>query len=84
MQGVIDGKIELTGQSKLVIARGGKVNGEIVSKCIRIDGEAHGTINAAGGVVSFGEHARGSGTIQYARMAMAEGAEVEATMKKVA
>lgn len=84
VQGVIDGKIELTGQSKLVIARGGKVNGEIVSKCIRIDGEAHGTINAAGGVVSFGEHARGSGTIHYARMAMSEGAEVEATMKKVA
>lgn len=84
VQGVIDGKVELKGQSKLVIARGGKVNGEIVAKCIRIDGEAHGTINAAGGVVSFGESARGSGTIQYSRMSMAEGAEVEATMKKVA
>lgn len=84
VQGAIKGKVELTGKSRLVIAAGGKVDGEIVAKNISIDGEAHGKIDASGGLVSFGESARCTGSIQYARMSMAEGAEVEATMKKVA
>lgn len=84
VMGAIKGKVALTGQSKLVIAAGGKIEGEIVAKSISIDGEANGTINASGGLVSFGENARCTGSIQYGRMSMAEGAEVEATMKKVA
>lgn len=84
VMGSINGKVALSGQSKLVIAAGGKVDGEIVAKCISIDGEANGKIDASGGLVSFGENARCTGSIQYGRMSMAEGAEVEATMKKVA
>ena len=84
VMGSIKGKVALTGQSKLVIAAGGKVEGEIVAKSISIDGEANGKIDASGGLVSFGENARCTGSIQYGRMSMAEGAEVEATMKKVA
>lgn len=84
VMGTIKGKVALTGQSKLVIAAGGKVEGEIVAKSISIDGEANGKIDASGGLVSFGENARCTGSIQYGRMSMAEGAEVEATMKKVA
>ena len=84
VMGAIKGKVALTGQSKLVIAAGGKVEGEIVAKSISIDGEANGKIDASGGLVSFGENARCTGSIQYGRMSMAEGAEVEATMKKVA
>ncbi len=84
VEGEIKGRVELSGQSKLVIAKGGRIEGEISSKHIRIEGHAHGVIDASGGVVSFGESARASGTINYARMSMAEGAEVEATMKKIA
>lgn len=84
VMGSIKGKVALTGHSKLVIAAGGKVEGEIVAKSISIDGEANGKIDASGGLVSFGENARCTGSIQYGRMSMAEGAEVEATMKKVA
>ena len=84
VMGTIKGKVALSGQSKLVIAAGGKVEGEIVAKSISIDGEANGKIDASGGLVSFGENARCTGSIQYGRMSMAEGAEVEATMKKVA
>jgi cytoskeletal protein CcmA (bactofilin family) len=84
VMGTIKGKVALTGHSKLVIAAGGKVEGEIVAKSISIDGEANGKIDASGGLVSFGENARCTGSIQYGRMSMAEGAEVEATMKKVA
>ena len=84
VMGSIKGKVALTGQSKLVIAAGGKVEGEIVAKSISIDGIANGKIDASGGLVSFGENAICTGSIQYGRMSMAEGAEVEATMKKVA
>lgn len=84
VMGTIKGKVALTGHSKLVIAAGGKVEGEIVAKSISIDGEANGKIDASGGLVIFGENARCTGSIQYGRMSMAEGAEVEAAMKKVA
>lgn len=84
VEGEIKGRVELSGQSKLVIAKGGRIEGEISSKHILIEGHAHGVIDASGGVVSFGESARASGNINYARMSMAEGAEVEATMKKIA
>ncbi len=47
VMGSIKGKVALTGQSKLVIAAGGKVEGEIVAKSISIDGEANGKIETA-------------------------------------
>lgn len=65
MVGSIKGKVALTGQSKLVIAAGGKVEGEIVAKSISIDGEANGKIDASGGLVSFGENAICTGSSQY-------------------
>lgn len=83
VMGTIKGKVMLSGQSKLVVAAGGVVDGEIVAKSISIDGEVCGRIDASGGLVSFGGSARCSGTIQYGRMSMAEGAEVDATMKRV-
>ena len=63
--GSIKGKVALTGQSKLVIAASGKVEGQIVAKSISIEVIANAKIDASGGLVSFGENAICTGSIQY-------------------
>ncbi len=82
--GSIKGRVELTGNSKMHIATGGCFEGDLVAKNISVDGQAHGAIDASGGFVGFGETARCTGSIKYGRMSMADGAEVEATMKRAA
>ena len=63
--GSIKGKVALTGKSKLVIAASGKVEGQIVAKSISIEVIANAKIDASGGLVSFGENAICTGSIQY-------------------
>ena len=82
--GSIKGRVELTGNSKMHIATGGCFEGDLVAKNISVDGQAHGAIDVSGGFVGFGETARCTGSIKYGRMSMADGAEVEATMKRAA
>jgi len=80
--GRVKGSIEATNDGLLHVAEGGEVDGEIKAQSITIDGIAKGTIDGSGGIVAFGAKSSCVGDILYARISVAEGAEVEATMKK--
>lgn len=82
VRGRVKGSIKTDGDAALRVAVGGEVDGEMKAKTIAIEGGAKGTIDASGGSASFGPEARCNGTILYTRVSIAEGAEIEATMKK--
>lgn len=84
VNGSIKGSVILKEQSQLVISESGAIDGTIRARNVLVQGSVKGELDASGGTVAFGEAATCTGSIKYARMSMAEGAEVEATMKKVA
>jgi len=84
VNGSIKGSVILKEQSQLVISETGAIDGTIRARNVLVQGSVKGELDASGGTVAFGEAATCTGSIKYARMSMAEGAEVEATMKKVA
>lgn len=82
VRGRVKGSIKTDADADLRVAVGGEVEGDLKAKAIVIEGVAKGTIDATGGIASFGAQARCNGTILYARVSIAEGADIEATMKK--
>lgn len=57
--------------------------GEITAPNIRVEGKVDGTVNVGAGLASFGPRSSCSGAIHYGRISIEEGAEIEATMKRV-
>lgn len=82
IKGCIKGSLVVEKPGEVVIAETGQVDGEMKSQSITVNGSASGTVDASGGSVNFGPQARCEGNIFYARVSIAEGAEIEATMKK--
>lgn len=82
--GEFDGKVTAEPDRTITLCEGGKASGDIKATNVRIEGCALGQITAAGGLASFGPKSVCTGQVNYSRLGIEEGAEVEASMKKVA
>ena len=84
IDGVVDGKMTAEPDRTITVESEGKFNGSIKATNVRIEGQVDGDITAAGGLASFGQNSVCKGHITYGRLKIAEGADVEASMKKLA
>ncbi len=84
IDGVVDGKITAEPDRTITVESDGKFKGSIKATNVRIEGSADGDITATGGLASFGSKSVCKGHITYGRLKIAEGADVEASMKKLA
>jgi cytoskeletal protein CcmA (bactofilin family) len=84
IDGVVDGKVTAEPDRTITVENDGKFKGTLKATHVRIKGEAGGEISATGGLASFGEKSVFKGHIIYGRLTIAEGADVEASMKKLA
>lgn len=81
--GNISGTLSATKGHSFLVEKGASVNGTLTATNIHVDGTTEGEIVASGGLVSFSASAISKGHITYTRLRIAEGAEVEASMKKL-
>ena len=84
IDGVVDGKVTAEPNRTITVESEGKFKGSLKATHVRINGEADGDIAATGGLASFGQKSVFKGHITYGRLTIAEGADVEASMKKLA
>lgn len=84
IDGVVDGKITAEPDRTITVESEGKFKGSLKATNVRIEGSADGDITATGGLASFGAKSVCKGHITYGRLKIAEGADVEASMKKLA
>lgn len=78
VDGTLIGRIEV---GHLVIAEGGRVEGDIVAKAVRVSGGLTGTINA--GAVTLSGTARVQGDILHDTLAIETGAQFEGQCRRV-
>jgi cytoskeletal protein CcmA (bactofilin family) len=84
IDGVVDGKITAEPDRTITVESEGQFKGSLKATNVRIEGSADGDITATGGLASFGAKSVCKGHITYGRLKIAEGADVEASMKKLA
>lgn len=84
IDGVVNGKMTTEPDRTITVESEGKFKGYLKATNVRIEGEVDGDITAAGGLASFGQNSVCKGQITYGRLKIAEGADVEASMKKLA
>lgn len=84
IDGVVDGKITAEPDLTITVECEGKFKGSLKATNVRIEGSADGEITATGGLASFGPNSVCKGHITYGRLKISEGADVEASMKKLA
>jgi cytoskeletal protein CcmA (bactofilin family) len=84
IEGVVDGTLTAEPNRTITVERDGKVKGSLKATNVRVEGTADGEITATGGLASFGVNAVCKGHITYGRLSISEGADVEASMKKLA
>lgn len=84
IDGVVDGKVTTEPDRTITVESEGKFKGYLKATNVCIEGEADGEIIASGGLASFGQNSVCKGHITYGRLKVAEGADVEASMKKLA
>lgn len=84
IDGIVDGKITAEPDRTITVESEGKFKGSLKATNVRIEGSADGDITATGGLASFGAKSVCKGHITYGRLKIAEGADVEASMKKLA
>lgn len=82
IKGEVDGEIKAAAQKTITVSATGTAKGNLQATNVRIDGKTEGLIKADGGLANFGPSARVSGEVVYGRVSIAEGAEIEASMKK--
>lgn len=82
IQGEFEGKVTAAEGFTITVESAGVLSGESHATNIRIEGKADGVIEASGGLASFGPKATCTGEVRYTRLAIEEGADVEASMKK--
>lgn len=82
--GNITGTVTASAGRSINVEKGATVNGTLKATNVRIDGTTEGEISAEGGLASFTASAVSKGHITYSRLRIVEGAEVEASMKKLA
>lgn len=83
VQGSFQGQLTATTGQTVTIAGTGSVEGHVRAANIRVDGQADGKLEAPGGLVRFGPQSKCTGEVLSGRLAIDEGAEVEATTKRV-
>lgn len=83
IDGMVLGNVTAEPNRTITISREGKIKGSLKATNVRVDGEADGEITATGGLASFGAKSVCKGQIAYGRLMIAEGADVEASMKKI-
>ena len=83
VEGVFEGKLTAEPNKTITITQTGDATGEFKATNIRLDGKASGHLTADGGLASFGQNSVYSGQLTYGRLGIEEGAEVDATMKKI-
>lgn len=82
--GKVEGAIRAGANNTITIAPGGAIKGKATAQNLRIEGLADGEMCATGGLASFGAKAVCKGQVSYGRIAIEEGADIEASMKKIA
>jgi cytoskeletal protein CcmA (bactofilin family) len=82
IDGTFEGDLVASQGSSATISAGATFTGNITATNITIDGHAHGSVDASAGVARFGAASICTGNVLYGRLAIAEGAEIEATTKK--
>ena len=82
IDGTFEGDLVASQGSSATISAGATFTGNITATNITIDGHAHGSVDASAGVARFGAASTCTGNVLYGRLAIAEGAEIEATTKK--
>jgi cytoskeletal protein CcmA (bactofilin family) len=82
IQGSVQGDISTSASRKVTVELEATFRGSIEATNVQIDGNAEGEITAANGLANFGPQSVFKGTVNYGRLKINEGAEVEATMKK--
>lgn len=83
IEGEFDGTLRVGPNARVTIAAAGMVEGSVYGQSVHVDGSVSGEVHAIGGLASFGPKAFCSGQIHYTRLSIAEGAEIEASMKRV-
>ena len=83
LEGMFEGKLTAEPNKTITITQTGDATGEFKATNIRLDGKASGHLTADGGLASFGNKAVYAGQLTYGRLGIEEGAEVDATMKKI-
>ena len=83
VEGVFEGKLTAEPNRTITVSETGDLTGDVKATNLRINGKGHGQMVADGGLASFGPKANYSGQITYGRLGIEEGAEVDATMKKI-
>lgn len=83
IEGEFEGTLRVGPAARVSIAKTGMVEGQIHGHSIHVDGAVSGEVRAIGGLASFGPKAFCSGQIHYTRLAIEEGAEIEASMKRI-
>lgn len=83
IEGEFEGILRVGPAARVSIAGTGMVEGKIQGHSVHVDGTVSGEVRAIGGLASFGPRAFCSGEIHYTRLAIEEGAEIEASMKRV-
>ena len=80
--GDIDGQITTDGDHTITCLKSAKVTGTLESRNLAIQGYVDGTLKAAG-LAQFGHTAKVSGEVQYGTLSIAEGAQIDATIKSM-
>lgn len=83
IEGEFDGTLRVGQNARVTIAAAGMVEGNVYGQNVHVEGSVSGEVHAIGGLASFGPKAFCSGQIHYTRLSIAEGAEIEASMKRV-
>lgn len=83
IEGAFDGKVTAASDQTITVAKGGRVKGEIKATNVHVEGGVDGQIIADGGLARFGATAKFTGEVTYARIGIEEGADIEASMKKL-
>lgn len=83
IEGEFDGTLRVGPSARVTIAAAGMVEGHVYGQSVHVEGSVSGEVHAIGGLASFGPKAFCSGQIHYTRLSIAEGAEIEASMKRV-
>lgn len=84
INGSMEGKLTAEPDKTITVTESGEVKGDLIATNIRIEGRANGDITANGGLASFGPKAICHGQVTYGTLGIEVGADIEASMKKVA
>lgn len=81
LEGRFEGEMTVEGGG-VEIAVDAEHTGDVVARSIRVEGKIDGKVDVGSGLASFGPNSTCTGSIHYGRIAIEEGAAIEAMMKR--